>query len=54
MTFRDLTDEEIELLSEIEGRNRHDSRRIAKRRGYTWKEVQTLRKLYLRSIGKGE
>lgn len=49
-----LTDAELELLESIEGKNRHVSRAIAKQRGYTWKEVQSLRKMYLRSVGKGE
>ncbi len=49
-----LSDEEVELLSSIEGKNRHVSRAIAKRHGYTWKQVQALRKRYLETIGKGE
>lgn len=49
-----LSDDEVELLSSIEGKNRHVSRAIAKRHGYTWKQVQALRKRYLASIGKGE
>jgi hypothetical protein len=49
-----LSDDEVELLSKMEGKNRHVSRAIAKRHGYTWKQVQALRKRYLESIGKGE
>jgi hypothetical protein len=49
-----LSDEEVELLSNIEGKNRHVSRAVSKKHGYTWKEVQALRKRYLASIGKGE
>ena len=48
-----LEDDELEVLSEMEGKNRHVSRAIAKRHGYTWKQVQALRKRYLASIGKG-
>jgi len=43
----ELTDEEIEFLSSIEGKNRHVSRAKAKKAGYTWKEVQTLRKRWI-------
>ena len=50
---KDLEDDELEVLSEMEGKNRHVSRAIAKRHGYTWKQVQALRKRYLASIGKG-
>ncbi len=49
----DLKDEELNLLSDMEGKNRHVSRAIAKKHGYTWKQVQALRKRYLKSIGKG-
>jgi hypothetical protein len=49
-----LEDDELEVLSEMEGKNRHVSRAIAKKHGYTWKQVQALRKRYLDSIGKGE
>lgn len=49
-----LSDEEIEVLSEMEGKNRHVSRAIAKKHGYTWTQVQALRKRYLDSIGKGD
>jgi len=52
--FDELSDDEVEFLSEIEGKNRHVSRAIAKKHGYTWKQVQALRKRYLESIGKGE
>ena len=48
-----LEDDELEVLSEMEGKNRHVSRAIAKRHGYTWKQIQALRKRYLDSIGKG-
>lgn len=51
---KDLEDDELELLSSIEGKNRHISRAIAKKHGYTWKQVQALRKRYLNSIGKGD
>ena len=49
-----LEDDELELLSNIEGKNRHVSRAIAKRHGYTWKQVQALRKRYLASMNKGD
>jgi hypothetical protein len=49
-----LTDDEVEFLASIEGKNRHLSRAIAKKHSYTWKQVQALRKRYLDSIGKGE
>lgn len=42
-----LTDEEIEFLSSIEGKNRHVSRALAKSAGYTWSQVQDMRRRYL-------
>jgi hypothetical protein len=50
----DLKDEELEVLSEMEGKNRHVSRAIARRHGYTWTQIQALRKRYLESTGKGD
>ena len=45
-----LSDEEVEILSKIEGKNRHISRTISKKHGYTWKQVQDLRKRYLATL----
>lgn len=52
--LKKLSDEELEVLSEMEGKNRHVSRAVAKKHGYTWKQVQSLRKMYLDSVGKGD
>lgn len=49
-----LSDDEVEFLSSIEGKNRHVSRALARKHGYTWPQIQDMRRRYLASIAQSD